>query len=304
MSYSSIMEKLKGINAINVTPFKPDGEIDWSSLERNINFLMAENMTTLYPCGNTGEFYSLSPAEAAKVTQFVRQRAGSAATVIAGIGYQIETAVQLVRQAEEAGVDGLMLHQPIHPFIHPQGVIDYYQVICGQTTLPVVLYIKNDNLPVETIKKAVSISNVVAVKYAVNHLPSFASCVQQIAEEIVWICGTAEKWAPFFFAAGAVGFTSGMVNVATERSVRLLEAMREGRFTEAMTLWQHMLPFEELRARHHDANNVAVVKEAMFQLGRISHYGVRPPAAPLSEAEKKECAHILKAWGLQSNQDE
>ncbi|MDF2962095.1 MAG: dihydrodipicolinate synthase [Paenibacillus sp.] len=296
--YSQVKEKIKGINAINVTPFDSNLEIDWSALKDNITFLLDRGIEAVYPCGNTGEFYALSVEEAKEVTRFVTDFTAKRSLVIAGVGYDVKTACDLARNAEACGADGLMVHQPIHPYLLPAGLIDYYKQIAASTTLPIIIYVRSEQINLEVLQETAKLPNVIGVKYAVNHLPSFTKAVQGVKEDIVWICGTAEMWAPYFFAAGAVGFTSGLVNVETDRPFNMLNALREGNYPEAMSIWKEVAPFEDLRAKYNTGNNVTVVKEAMFQLGLLPSNAVRPPISVLNENERNQVHNLLKAWGL------
>jgi 4-hydroxy-tetrahydrodipicolinate synthase len=296
--YENIKQKLKGINAINVTPFDQQHEVHWQDLERNVNFLMERGMKAIYPCGNTGEFYALTFKEATEVTRYVVDIVSKQSLVIAGVGYDVKTACELVNSAQKAGADGFMVHQPVHPYILPNGMVDYYKQIAASTDLPIILYVRSEQITSEVLAEVSALPNVVGVKYAVNHLPSFARAVKAVKENIVWICGTAEMWAPSFYSAGAEGFTSGMVNVDTGRSIAMLEALNIGDYKQAMDVWADILPFEQLREANRNGNNVSVVKEAMFQLGLISTNAVRPPIALLQEHEKEQVTSLLKAWGL------
>ena len=144
----------------------------------------------------------------------------------------------------------------------------------------------------------VAIPGVVAVKWGVNDLPAFAAAVAATADAPVeWICGTAEMWAPFAWAVGATGFTSGLVNVTAGRSRALLAALDAGDRAETLRLWSDIRPFEALRARRGDGWNVAVVKAAMRQLGLPSGR-VRAPSSDVGPSEEREIADILAAWGL------
>ncbi|OXM82637.1 dihydrodipicolinate synthase family protein [Paenibacillus rigui] len=295
--YEAIKEKLRGINAINVTPFNEQQGIDWASLKDNVMFLLDRGIQAVYPCGNTGEFYALTVEEAKRVTQFVTDLADKRSLVIAGVGYDAQTACDLARHAEACGADGIMVHQPTHPYLLPGGLIAYYKQIAASTSLPILLYIRSEQVTLEVIRETAKLPNVIGVKYAVNHLPSFSKAVEAVEDDIVWICGTAELWAPYFFAAGAKGFTSGLVNVETDRPFQLLGALQQGDYPGAMAIWSEVVPFEELRAKYNNGNNVSVVKEAMFQLGLIRANTVRPPIAELSQDEKTQVTHILQSWG-------
>jgi len=290
-------QAVAGINAIPVTPFDERGGIDYAAFGETLDFLVRAGMETIYPCGNTGEFYALSPEEAKAVVSFAVRHVAGRAKVVAGVGYDESTAAELARHAEAAGADGVMLHQPAHPFQTERGLVAYYRAVARSVPLPLVLYVRSEAATAEALREAAEEPNIAAVKYAVNDLPAFAKAVRLIGGRFAWICGTAEKWAPFFFAAGAVGFTSGLVNVDAGRSVRLLKALRAGDFGGAMALWDEIRPFEELREARRSGNNVSVVKEAMAQLGR-SNGVVRPPIAPLLPEEKAQVRDILQRWGL------
>jgi 4-hydroxy-tetrahydrodipicolinate synthase len=138
------------------------------------------------------------------------------------------------------------------------------------------------------------------VKWGLNDLPGFARAVAATAgrSPVRWICGTAEMWAPFFWAAGAVGFTSGLVNVISGPSFALLGALERGERAATLATWDAIRPFEQLRTRRSDGWNVAVVKAAMRLVGRPAG-PVRPPSSPVGEAEEREIAGILAAWGVE-----
>jgi 4-hydroxy-tetrahydrodipicolinate synthase len=140
--------------------------------------------------------------------------------------------------------------------------------------------------------------NVVAVKYAVPNPQLFTAIVQEVgADRLVWICGLAEGWTPFFWIGGARGFTSGLVNVHAAQSLKMLACLQAGDYNGAMQVWTQVKPFEDLRARRDNANNVSVVKEAMAQLGLTSRT-VRPPISELPDCERAEVAALLAGWGL------
>jgi 4-hydroxy-tetrahydrodipicolinate synthase len=114
---------------------------------------------------------------------------------------------------------------------------------------------------------------------------------------MAWVCGLAEGWAPFFWAGGAVGFTSGLVNVDTGQPLAMLHALQAGDYPAALEIWVRVRPFEELRGRNQSAYNVSVIKEALAQLGLCTAV-VRPPISPAPEQERAEVAAVLAGLGL------
>ena len=296
MDYADLASRLRTVHAINVTPFREDGDVDYASLEKNVEFLVAHGLEVIVPCGNTGEFYSLSMEEAKAVTRFVVEKVDGRATVLAGIGHDTKTAGQMASFAQDAGADAVMVHQPVHPYLTTEGLVRYYTEISRGLEIGVVLYVRHAAIDREVLDRVTALENVLAVKYAINDLPGFGDLVQSIDNPVVWICGTAEMWAPFFFVVGAEGFTSGLVNVAPEMSLKMLQGLREGDRESVQAVWREVAPLERLRAKAHSGYNVAVIKEGMDLLG-LAPSRLREPASGLDETDRQELFRILRAWG-------
>ncbi len=296
MDYADLAGKLRTVHAINVTPFREDGGVDYASLEKNVEFLVAHGLEVIVPCGNTGEFYSLGLEEAKAVTKFVAEKVDGRAKVLAGIGYDTKTAGQMASFARDVGADAVMIHQPVHPYLTTEGLVRYYTEIARAVEIGVVLYVRHEAIDREVLDRVTALENVLAVKYAINDLPSFGGLVQSIDNPVVWVCGTAEMWAPFFFVVGAEGFTSGLVNIAPEMSLKMLQGLREGDRASVQAIWREVAPLERLRAKAHSGYNVAVIKEGMDLLGLAANR-IREPGGGLDETDRQELIRILRAWG-------
>lgn len=300
MNYVDFGKKLETISGITVTPFHEETkEVDWEGVKENVEFLIANGIEVIVPCGNTSEFYSLTLKEAKEeISKTVEYTAGKS-TVIAGVGYSADTAIELGNHAKEAGADGIMIHMPIHPYITNNGAVEYFKKIIEAVDLPSIIYFKDSNLSDDVILELASLERLVGVKYAINDLPRFTATVQAMnpAHHVTLICGTAEKWAPFFYYAGAKGFTSGLVNLYPKKSLELLSALELDEKDKVWRIWHEILPFENLRAKYSSGNNVVVVKEAMEQLGLRA--GVtREPVGPLNTQDKQAVEKLIQEWGL------
>jgi 4-hydroxy-tetrahydrodipicolinate synthase len=283
---------LSGISAVPVTPFAPDGGIDEAALRAVVRRIVDAGIDLVVTCGNTGEQASLTAEEANRVAAITLEAAG-AATVIVGVGGDLRTAAARAAQAAELGAAGVMVHFPTDPYLSDDGLVRYYGELASATDGVVVPYVRARGLSPRVLDSLAERENVVALKYAVPDVLAFAAFAARYGDAMLPICGLAEMWAPFFWLAGARGFTSGLANVFPQVSVAMLEALRAGEFARAMELWRMIEPFERLRARHADANNVPVVKEAMAMLGVIGAT-VRPPLAGLSETDRAELATIVE----------
>ncbi|WHM41480.1 dihydrodipicolinate synthase family protein [Streptomyces sp. BPTC-684] len=284
--------------AIPVTPFTADGALDTAAHRTLIHRLLDGGVRTLTPNGNTGEFYALSPDERRAVTELTVQEAAGRASVLAGVGLDVPTAVASARHAREAGARMVMVHQPVHPYVSPGGWLDYHRAIADAVPeLGVVPYVRDPLLDGGLLAElGESCPNVVGVKYAVPDAARFAAVARDAGlDRFVWVAGLAELYAPAYFAMGATGFTSGLVNVAPRVSLGMLGALRAGDFAGAMKTWERIRGFEELRAAARSADNVSVVKEALASLG-LCRRDVRPPGRALPEERRAAVAALVAGW--------
>jgi 4-hydroxy-tetrahydrodipicolinate synthase len=299
-TFSQLRDALATVVVVPVTPFGEDGTPDLDTYGALAGRLVESGISVLTPNGNTGEFYALTPAEA-RAALDTAVKAG-AANVLAGVGHDIATATEAARHAQQAGASMIMIHQPVHPYVSAEGWVDYHVAIANAVPeLGVVLYIRNERITGSVIAAlADRVPNVIGVKYGLRDASVFAQVARDAGlDRFTWLAGAAELTAPAFWAVGARGFTSGLANVAPLLARELLEALRENDFGAAMKVWEQVRRFEELRLANSSADNVAVVKEALAQLG-LCRADVRPPSRALPEVIKAEIAGIQRGWGLAS----
>ncbi|CAL9674143.1 dihydrodipicolinate synthase family protein [Streptomyces tendae] len=294
-------QALSGVVAIPVTPFDTRDRVDEAAYQGVLRRMLDEGVRTVTPGGNTGEFYSLDESERRLVVELTvaeTAASGVSAHIVAGVGHDVATAVRQARHARAAGAQLVMVHQPVHPYLSDEGWVAYHRSVAEAVPeLGVVPYVRDPLLPARSIGRLGELCpNVVGVKYAVPDAARFAAVARDAGlERFVWVAGLAELYAPAYWAMGATGFTSGLVNVAPRLSLELLTALRDGNTGAAMTLWERIRPFEELRAQRRSADNVAVVKEALAQLGHCRS-DVRPPSHPLDEARRRQVRDAVADW--------
>jgi 4-hydroxy-tetrahydrodipicolinate synthase len=225
---------------------------------------------------------------------------GSGVSVVVGVGGAVPDAVVAARHAQRAGAEAIMVHQPVHPYVSRGGWVEYHRAIANAVPdLGVLLYLRSPRVDGRHVARLGELApNVVGIKYAVADPVRFAAVARDAGlRRFVWIAGLAELSAPGYWAVGATGFTSGLVNVCPELSLRMLAALRAADYPAAMRVWERIRPFEELRAAGESENNVSVVKEALAQLG-VCRRHVRPPSHPVDEPTRQRIGQLLDSWGL------
>lgn len=294
----TVRKALRGISGVHVTAWKGDGEADWQVTGQIVRRIAEAGIHNIVSAGNTGEFYPMTTEEVVRSHAVAAEAAAGKALVTAGIGRSLREAVATGRLATKAGCDAVMVHHPLDPFAAPQSQADYILAIAEALEIPLVAYIRSDAIGVTDLARVATHPNVAGVKFASTNMMLLAECVRATqGSSANWICGLAEGWAAPFHALGARGFTSGLVNVAPERSLAIWQALESNDYDRARRLVDEIAGFEILRTRYGNGANVTVVKEALGLLG--TKVGpVRLPGLPeLNESERAELRRIVSGWG-------
>ena len=303
MQFQAMIDALCTVVAIPVTPFvRRSATItaDFQAYAYLLDKMVSAGVTAVTPNGNTGEFYSLTQAEMRLALEATVAGANRRTFILAGVGFDTATAIEMAQFAAQQGAHAVMVHQPVHPYRSDEGWVAYHKAIADAVPgLGIVPYVRDASIGASALRRlAEECPSLVGIKYAVGDPPLFAEIVQAVGRDrLAWICGIAESWAPFFAVAGARGFTSGLVNVAPAISLSMQQALTQGDYVTAMQLWHQIKPFEDLRARRNNGNNVSAVKEAMAQLG-LCEATVRPPISELADNERAEVRQILTRLGV------
>src|SRR5215208_2598017 len=300
---TSIDPKLRqaftGISGILVTPFDAQDRIAPNRLKPIVDRAVNAGVHVLVANGNTGEFYGLTTTEAEQMVHAVAEQIGGRAPLLAGVGRSIGDACALAKASRAAGATALMVHQPPDPFVSPRGVVAYVQRVAeAGGGLPLMLYLRNDGIGLDTIETLCKVQGVAGVKWASPTPLRLAEAIRRSSPDIVWVGGLAETWAPPLCAVGARGFTSGLINVWPEHSVAIHAALEAGDYSGAGVLVDEIAEFENLRANEQNGANVTVVKAAL-QMMRVDCGATRPPSAwPLMPPQAQQLARLLESWHL------
>ncbi|WP_172297712.1 dihydrodipicolinate synthase family protein [Pseudoruegeria sp. HB172150] len=296
---TDLQTALTGISGILVTPFDDTGALAPDRQAPIVNRAIAAGVHILTANGNTGEFYGLTTDEAVTMVQSAAQHIAGRIPLVAGVGRAIPDACRLAKASAEAGATALMIHQPPDPFVAPRGLVDYLKSVSDAAqNLPLILYLRNDTIGTDAIAAMCSVPNVIGVKWATPNPMKLKAAMAASPDHIVWVGGLAEVWAPTFYAVGARGFTSGLINVWPERSVAISQALEAGDYQKARDLIDSMQVFEDIRAEEQGGANVPGVKAALQLMGEDCG-AARPPAAwPLSDNQMTRLKAFMTENGL------
>ena len=289
-----IRQQLRTVHLVPLTAFDASGQINVRLQAEHTERMAAAGIRVFLPAAGTSEFHSLSPDEIVELVRITRQAASPDALVFAPVGFQLPLAIATARRSLEVGADGIMFMPFVHPYLSDSGVRDYYHAVLNAAACPAVIY-KTAPIPSDPLLLELAADErVVGVKYAVNNLHDFRRAVLTSGGQAEWLCGSAERFAPYFMLAGAGGYTSGAGNICPRLTLAMHAALAAGRYAEAMRLQQTMLPIEDFRGREGESFSISMLKAAMSELG--ADFGpARPPQRRPTPAEQAEISKIVAA---------
>ncbi len=280
-----------------VTPFSANC-VDEDSLRGLIEWQIDEGSNGLVPCGTTGEAATLTTDEHRRVVEIAVEVARGRVPVIAGCGSNNTAfAIELTRMAKEAGADAALHVPPYYNRPNQDGIYAHLSAV-AEEVIPVILY----NVPsrtitdisVETMAKLARLPNVVGVKDATGNLARVSAQRLACGEQFVQLSGN-DDMALGFNAMGGKGCISVSANVAPKLCSQFQEAMREGRWDEALELQDRLYP---LHAALFSDASPGPVKYALSRVRNGFPAELRAPMTEPSAASKKAVDEALAHAGL------
>lgn len=279
-----------------VTPFAA-GRVDEATFRDFVEWQIDQGSNALVPCGTTGEAATLTVEEHRRLIEVTVQVAHGRVPVLAGCGSNnTAQAIELTRNAKEAGADAALHVPPYYNRPNQDGIYAHLAAV-ADLDFPIVLY----NVPartitdiaVETMAKLARLPNVIGVKDATGNLARVSAQRAACGEQFIQLSGN-DDMALGFNAMGGVGCVSVTANVAPKLCSQFQEAMREGRWDEALALQDRLYPL------HAALFSDASPGPTKYALSRIRGFppGLRSPMTEPSAASKKAVDEALAHAGL------
>lgn len=285
--------RLRSVHLVPLAPFDSSNRLNGELLAAHISRMYSAGMRIFMPAAGTSEFHSLSADEVVEFVRITRQASGTDAVIFAPVGYQVAHATDVALRSLEAGATGVMFMPWAHPYLSDEGVRDYVTTVLDAANCPALVYKKAAIPSNALLLELADDPRVVGVKYAVNEMHEFRKVTLADGDRIEWLCGTAERFAPYYMLAGATGFTTGAGNLCPHLSLAMHAAFAAGEYEEGLRLQQIILPIEDYRARCGDSYNVSMLKHAMTLLDQ--NFGApRPPQRQLTSQERKEIDTLMQ----------
>lgn len=287
-----------GAGVAIVTPMNEDGSINYGKLGELIDFNIDNGTDAIIICGTTGESSTMTDEEHVECIRYAVEKTNHRVPVIAGTGSNhTEYAVNLSKEAEALGADGLLCVTPYYNKTSQAGLVAHFTAIANAVKIPVILYNVPSrtgvNILPETLKKLSEVENIVAVKEASGNISQVAKIAALCGDNLDIYSGNDDQIIPVM-ALGGKGVISVLSNCMPFETHEIAALCLDNKYDQAREKAHRLLEFTN--ALFCDVNPIPV-KEALNIMG----FGVgecRLPLIRMSEDKIASLTESMKKIGL------
>jgi len=287
----------KGSIPALITPFTPDGKVDFASFDALMHWHMDAKSDAIVLCGITGESPTLTPEEHhALITRGVEIAKGTI-PIIAGTGCaSTYLTKQLTENAKNAGADACLVIVPYCNRPTPEGCFQHFYHV-AQVGCPLIVYHHpsrtNVKLPLSSLAEILSLPNVVGIKEGSGDL-AYTMQLRQITRVPI-LCGD-DILTLAMMGLGAQGVISIVANVIPEEWKTVCALLLKGDFEQGRILFHR---YQSLIEAMIIETNPQCVKYALSLLQKCTSALRLPMVEPREETKRKieqavaECLQIV-----------
>ena len=292
------MSIFTGSGVALVTPFLPDGSVNYDKLDELIEYHIAHKTDAIIICGTTGESSTLTEEEHMGCIKFTIQQVKKRIPVIAGTGSNATfTTIEMSREAVEYGADALLLVTPYYNKATQKGLVAHYKAVADEAKAPIILYSVASrtglNIAPETAAELAKIDNIVAIKEASGNISQITKIMQLTDGKLDLYSGNDDQIVPLL-SLGGKGVISVLANIAPEYTHDLCQKFFDGDLKGSLKMQLDALSLIE---KLFCEVNPIPVKTAMNLLGKEVG-DLKMPLSPMEEAHKQALAEEMKKFGM------
>lgn len=287
-----------GAGVAIVTPMNEDGSVNYNAFADLIDFQIENKTDAIIACGTTGESATLSGEEHLNVIKFAIEHTAGRIPVIAGTGSNdTKYAVELSKEAEELGADGLLMVTPYYNKTSQRGLVAHFGMVAENVKAPIILYSVQRrtgvNIAPETAFELSKYENIVAIKEASGNISQVAKIKALCGDNLDIYSGNDDQIVPLL-SLGGKGVISVIANVAPEVTHNICQYYFDGKVKESAAL---QLEYLDLCNDLFIDVSPIPVKEALNMMG-MQAGPCRLPLYEMTDAAKEKLAATMAKHGL------
>ncbi|PWJ46886.1 4-hydroxy-tetrahydrodipicolinate synthase [Faecalicatena contorta] len=293
------MSIFKGAGVAIITPFHKDGSVNYDKLDELIDFHCENGTDSIVICGTTGESSTLTEAEHMECIKFTIEHTKKRIPVIAGTGSNCtRTAIEMSKEAAEAGADGLLIVTPYYNKATQAGLFAHYKAIADEVKAPIILYsVKSrtaTNIEPATVARLVNeVENIVGIKEASGDISQISKIMQMTDGKIDLYSGNDDQILPLL-ALGGKGVISVLSNIAPRETHDICAKFFAGDLEGSRELQFKALPLiDQLFC---EVNPIPIKKAANLMGMEVG--GLRMPLTEMTDKNAENLAKAMIDFGL------
>jgi 4-hydroxy-tetrahydrodipicolinate synthase len=289
----------RGLGIALVTPFTTDGEVDYKSLKKLVEYQIDNGADFLCILATTGEAPCLTKEEKDKITELVKEVNKGRIKILKYCGgNNTRAVVDEIKNTDWSGIDGILSICPYYNKPSQEGLYQHFKAISQASPLPIVLYNvpgrTGVNMKAETtVRLARDFDNIVAIKEASGSLEQVDDIIKHKPDNFDVISGD-DALTFSMVASGAAGVISVIGNALPKQFSRMIRLEFKGEYEPARKI-HHM--FTDLYSLLFVDGNPAGCKALLNDMGMIENV-LRLPLVPTTIKTKERMAAILKELQL------
>ena len=295
---SSSFKPIRGSIVALVTPLLPNGQVDYPTLRKLIDWHIAQGTDCIGVVGTTGESPTVNVEEHCEIIRVAVEQSGGKVPIMAGCGANSTAeAIELAQFAQKVGANCQLQVVPYYNKPTQEGQYLHFAAIAEAVDLPVILY----NVPGrtvadmshETVLRLSKVPGIVGIKEATGNIERAQWLIKETPADFAVYSGD-DPTAAALMLCGGQGNVSVTANVVPKLMHELCKAAMAGDVQAAMDI-----QFKLLTVHKHlfVEPNPIPVKWAMERMG-LCGGTLRLPMTPLSEHLKPSVEAALRSAGL------
>lgn len=288
-----------GAGVALITPMNEDGSVNYEKLRELLEFHVANKTDAIIICGTTGEASTLSDEEHLECIRFACEVINKRIPVIAGTGSNCtQSAIELSKEAEKSGVDGLLLVTPYYNKATQNGLKAHYKAIAKEVKVPIILY----NVPSRTgtrlapqtvVDLCHEVPNIVGVKDATGDISEVAELMSLAKGTVDVYSGNDDQIVPVL-SLGGKGVISVLSNILPKETHDMVASYLEGDVAKSCEM--QLKYFDLVKALFCEVNPIPV-KKALNLMG-MEVGSLRLPLTEMEDANAKRLEEEMRKAGV------
>lgn len=290
-----------GLLSFPATAFDDGLEFDEPTYREHVSWQAGYDVGGLFAAGGTGEGFSLTPDESARVVRAAVESSRPEVPVLGSAGGWTKNAIANAQAAEEAGAEGVLVLPPYLTEADQQGLTAHVSAIAEATRLPLIVYNRGNAIySAETMARLTERhENVIGFKDATGDIEHLAKVYARNGDRLFYLGGlpTAETYALPLLQMGMSTYSSAMFNFVPEFALEFYRDVRaQDRAAVTEKLSRFVLPYLEIRDRGRGFG-VSIVKAGLRAIGRPVG-PVRPPLHDLGDDDLADLTALIERAGV------